>query len=237
MSTTDPSPSRTVLELLGLTAAIFLVSLVGGVAFVVPLIVLGYGIETTLVLVGSTVVGQGAMFGVGYLYSRYRSVSIPVSAPSLSNVGYAVLGVVVGIGLAIGLSALLSALGLLPGSVIGDTAAINPTYLLALAALSVVVVAPVEEFVFRGVVQGRLRQRFGSVAAIVGASLLFGSLHLGNYSGNPAAIVAGALMIAAIGTVFGALYELTDNLAVPVLAHAVYNVILLVSSYVAITAG
>jgi membrane protease YdiL (CAAX protease family) len=152
-------------------------------------------------------------------------------------VGYVVAGVVVAIGLAIGLSALLSALGLLPGSVIGDTAAMNPTYLLGLAALSVLVVAPVEEFVFRGVVQGRLRQRFGPVAAIVGASLLFGSLHLANYSGNPVAIVAGALMIAAIGTVFGTLYERTDNLAVPVLAHAVYNVILLVSSYVAITAG
>ena len=83
MSTNYPSSSRTVLELLGLTVAIFLVSLVAGVAFVVPLLVLGYGIETTLVLVGSTAVGQAAMFGVGYAYRRYRAVSIPVSLPSL----------------------------------------------------------------------------------------------------------------------------------------------------------
>jgi len=235
MSTATPSTSRTVLELLGLTVGIFVVSIAAGVAFVVPMIALGYGIETTLVLVGSTAVGQAAMFGLGYAYHRYRGVSVPVAWLSLSNVGYLVVGVVVAIGLAVGLSVLLATLDLLPGSVIGETAITNPTYLLGLAALSVVVVAPVEEYVFRGVIQGRLSQRFGPVASIVGASLLFGSLHLANYSGNPVSIVAGALMIAAIGTVFGTLYERTGNLAVPVLAHAIYNVILLVSSYLAVS--
>jgi len=235
MSTATPSTSRTVFELLGLTVGIFVVSIAAGVAFVVPMIALGYGIETTLVLVGSTAVGQAAMFGLGYAYRRYRGVSVPVAWLSLSNVGYLVVGVVVAIGLAVGLSVLLATLDLLPGSVIGETAITNPTYLLGLAALSVVVVAPVEEYVFRGVIQGRLSQRFGPVASIVGASLLFGSLHLANYSGNPVSIVAGALMIAAIGTVFGTLYERTGNLAVPVLAHAIYNVILLVSSYLAVS--
>jgi membrane protease YdiL (CAAX protease family) len=125
----------------------------------------------------------------------------------------------------------LTTLDLLPSSVIGETAAMDPTFLLGLAALSIVVVAPVEEFVFRGVVQGRLRDRFGRVPAIVGASLLFGSLHLANYSGNPVAIVAGALMIAVVGSVFGTLYELTGNLAVPVVVHAIYNTILFGLSY------
>ena len=112
-----------------------------------------------------------------------------------------------------------------------------PSLVVFVAALSVLVVAPVEEFVFRGVVQGRLRAAFGPVPAIVGASLLFGSLHLANYSGNPVSVVAGALMIAVVGSVFGTLYELSDNLAVPVLIHAIYNVILLVSSYLAMTAA
>ena len=237
MSTNYSSTPRTVFELLGLTVGIFLVSIVAGVAFVVPMIVLGYDIETTSVLLGATAVGQVAMFGLGYAYYRYRDVLVPVAVPSLSNVGYAAAGVVAAIALAVGLSALLVALDLLPGSVIGDTAATDPRYLLGLAVLSVLVVAPAEEFVFRGVIQGRLRQYVGPVPAIVGASLLFGSLHLANYSGNPVAVVAGALMIAAIGTVFGALYERTDNLAVPVLAHAVYNVVLLVTSYLAMTAA
>jgi membrane protease YdiL (CAAX protease family) len=222
---------------MALTVGIFVVAIVAGVVFIVPLVALGYGIETTFVLVGSTAVGQLAMFALGYGYRRYRSVSVPVAVPSLRQVGFVVGGVIAAVMLAIGLSLLLATLGLLPGSVIGDTATTNPTFLLGLAALSVLVVAPVEEFVFRGVVQGRLRAAFGPVPAIVGASLLFGSLHLANYSGNPVSVVAGALMIAAVGSVFGTLYELSDNLAVPVLIHAIYNVVLLVSSYLAMTAA
>jgi hypothetical protein len=235
MSTVRPTTSRTILELVALTGGFFVASLIAGVVFLVPLVVLGYDIQSTFVLVGATAVGQLAMFGLGYGYRRYRNVSIPITVPSLRQGGVVVGGVVAAILLAIGLSQLLSALGLLPGSVIGDTATTNPTFLLGLAALSVLIVAPVEEFVFRGIVQGRLRAQFGPVPAIIGASLLFGSLHLANYSGNPAAIIAGALLIAAVGSLFGSLYEYTGNLAVPVLVHAIYNVVLLVSSYLAIT--
>lgn len=236
MSTERPTAARTVLELVALTGGLFVASLLAGVVFLVPLVVLGYDIQSTVVLVGATAVGQLAMFGLGYGYRRYRGVAIPISVPSLRQGGYIAGGVVAAILLAIGLSQLLSVLGLLPGSVISDTATTNPVFLLGLAALSVLVVAPVEEFVFRGVVQGRLRAQFGPVPSIIGASLLFGSLHLANYSGNPVAIVAGALMIAAVGSLFGTLYEYTGNLAVPILVHAIYNVILLVSSYLAMTA-
>lgn len=41
-------------------------------------------------------------------------------------------------------------------------------------------------------------------------------------------------LLAIVGSVFGALYEYTDNLAVPIVAHATYNVVLLLISYLAI---
>ena len=229
------SGPRTVLELVGLTVLTFVIALLAGVVFIAPLVALGYDIESTPILVGATAAGQLCMFGVGYLYYRYRDLSVPVALPSLRELGYAAVGVVAAIAAAVVLSMLLTSLGLLPSSVIGETAAADPTYLLGLAALSIVVVAPVEEFVFRGVIQGRLRDRFGAVPGIAGASLLFGSLHLANYSGNPVAIVAGALMIAVVGSIFGALYERTGNLAVPVLVHATYNTILFGLSYVALS--
>jgi len=97
--------------------------------------------------------------------------------------------------------------------------------------LSIVLVAPAEEFLFRGVIQGRLRRSLGPVGAVVGSSLLFGSLHLGNYTGETAAVVAGAVLIACVGTVFGTLYERTQNLVVPIVAHGVYNTILMVLSF------
>lgn len=230
------SKSRTVIEVLGLTLAAFVVAIITGIVFIVPLVALGYDVQTTFVLVGATAASQVAMFALGYAYLRYRNLSVPIVTLTLSDVGYLVGGVLAALVAAVGLSILLAMLNLLPGSVIGETATTNPTYLLGLAALSVVIVAPVEEFVFRGVIQGRLRDQFGPVPAIVGASLLFGSMHLANYTGELAPIIAGALMIAVIGGIFGTIYERTENLVVPVLVHAIYNVFLLVSSYVATTA-
>lgn len=225
------SALRAILEVIGLTVLAFVVALVAGIAFIVPLLVLGYNIQATFVLVGSTGVSQLAMFGLGYGYLRYRGLSVPIAVPTKTALGYTLGGLVVALAAATGLSLLLATLGLLPGSVIGDTAAMNPTFLLGLAVLSVVIVAPVEEFLFRGVIQGRLRGRFGPFAAILGSSLLFGSMHLANYTGRLLPIVAGALMIAVVGAIFGALYEWTDNLVVPTIVHASYNVILLLVSY------
>ena len=232
-SSSRESGGRTVLEVVVLTALVFAVSLVAGVVFLVPLVVLGYDVGSTLVLVGATAAGQLGMLALGYAYYRYRDLTVSLRTPSAAALGYAAVGIVGALVVAVGVSLLLAALDLVPGSVIGDVAATDPTFLLGLAALSVVVVAPVEEFVFRGVIQRRLRDRFGPVPAIVGASLLFGSMHLANYTGRLAPIVAGAFLIAAVGAVFGTVYERTDNLAVPILAHAAYNVTLLLVSYVA----
>lgn len=117
----------------------------------------------------------------------------------------------------------MSELGLVPDSVVGGAVTGDRNILLGLAVLSLFVVAPIEEYLFRGVVQGRLRRSFGPAGAVAVASLLFGSLHLANYAGRPAAVLAGALLIAATGSVLGALYEYTGNFAVPVVAHGLYN--------------
>ncbi|WP_237718911.1 hypothetical protein [Halogranum rubrum] len=109
---------------------------------------LGYDIQSTPILVGATAASQLCMFGVGYLYYRFRDLTVPVALPSVRELGYVAGGVVVAITAAVVLSMLLTSFGLLPSSVIGDTAATNPTYLLGLAALSIVVVAPVEDFAF-----------------------------------------------------------------------------------------
>jgi membrane protease YdiL (CAAX protease family) len=225
---------RPVAELVGLTVVAFLVSLIAGVAFIVPMFVLGYGIETTVVLVGATAAGQVAFLVVGYAYSRLRDVSVAIAPPSGRQLLVALGGTVAALLVAIVLSVLLTVLDLLPQSVIGDIAARNPAFLLGLAALSVVLVAPAEEWLFRGVVQGRLRQRVGPVPAIAGSSLLFGSMHLANYAGALLPIVAGAALIVVVGCVFGALYEYTDNLAVPIVTHATYNVVLMLLAYLSI---
>jgi len=223
-----------VLELFGLTVLAFLVSLAAGVTFIVPMFVLGYDLAGTAVLLGATAAGQLAFLAVGYAYVRVRGVPVPVRRPDRDDLVAILGGTVLALVTATGLSVLLSMLDLVPDSVIGDVVETDPTFLLGLAALSVVLVAPAEELLFRGAIQGRLRQRVGPIPAVLGASLLFGSMHLSNYSGAFATVVAGALLITAVGSILGALYEYTDNLVVPVVTHAAYNVVLMLLAYLTI---
>lgn len=219
-------PGRALAVAVGLTVVGLLASLLGGVALAIPVFLLDFDIASPSVLVALTAAGQLGLLAVAYGYARYADIRVRLAMPDRRDLGYVVVGLLVALGLVVVLSVVLSALGLAPGSVIEDAAANDPTLLLGLAALSLLLVAPAEEFLFRGVVQGRLRRAFGPVAAIAAASLLFGSLHLANFTGALAPIVAGALLIALVGAVFGTLYELTDNLVVPIVAHAVYNVVL-----------
>jgi hypothetical protein len=230
----DRRPGRAVLASLGLTVLAFVLSIAGGLVLVVPILLFGLEFDSLPVLVALTAVGQVGFLLVGYVYARLASVRVRVSVPTRRDLGYVLAGTVGALALAVGLSTLLSVLGLAPGSVLEDAVTAQPTLLLALAALSLVLVAPAEEFLFRGVIQTRLRRAFGPVGAIAGASLLFGSLHLANYTGPVAPVVAGALLITSVGAVFGVLYERTGNLAVPVLTHGIYNLVLFVVGFLAL---
>ncbi|MBP1922667.1 membrane protease YdiL (CAAX protease family) [Halorubrum alkaliphilum] len=107
-------------------------------------------------------------------------------------------------------------------------------YYLAMIAVSLLVVGPVEELLFRGVVQGGLRRALDAAPAILLASVLFGLIHLPGIDGSTAEQWAYVGVVVGLGCVLGALYERTDNVLIPGLAHGVYNaaiyVVLLVNS-------
>lgn len=133
-----------------------------------------------------------------------------------------------------GLSVIVAVAGVAPGgSVFDDPIAQDPTVALGLAALSIILVAPAEELLFRGAIQGRLRRAFGPVGAIAGASLIFGSIHFINFTGSVVGAVVGAGIVTVGGAVFGVVYERTGNLVVPIIAHGAYNTILLFGTFLA----
>ncbi|MFB6166135.1 MAG: lysostaphin resistance A-like protein [Haloarculaceae archaeon] len=234
MATAAPRSGRgrAVAVAVGITALAFVVSLIGGVALAVPVLVLELDIQRPAIFLALTAAGQVGFLAVGYAYARRYGLTVPIRTPTARQLAIGLGGAVLAMVVATVLSVVVTVLGLLPSSVIGDAGTQDPIVYLGLAALSVVLVAPVEEFVFRGVVQGRLRQSFGPVGAVAGSSLLFGSMHLANYAGNPQSVVAGALLIACVGAVFGSLYERTGNLAVTIVTHATYNAVLLGIAYV-----
>ncbi|MFC7098940.1 CPBP family intramembrane glutamic endopeptidase [Halobaculum marinum] len=215
----------------GLTLAAFVASLVTGIVFAVPALLAGVDVTSPLAFLALLVAGQVGMVAVGAAYVWRTGFVVPVAVPDRRQIRETVVATVAALVAAVALIALVSAAGLAPGSVLEGAVTAEPRLLLGLAALSVVLVAPIEEFLFRGVIQGRLRLAFGPVGAVAGASLLFGSLHLANYTGAVGSVVVGALLIAVVGAVFGALYERTGNLVAPIVAHGVYNAVLFLGSY------
>lgn len=121
---------------------------------------------------------------------------------------------------------LMAAAGVGPGQNEVISPGHPPIYFLAMVPLSVLVVGPAEELLFRGVVQGLLRRAWSAAWAIAIASLLFGLVHYPAVSGTVVDRLAYVALAAVLGSLLGVLYERTGNLAVPAFAHGGYNAVL-----------
>lgn len=224
---------RPIFEVFGVTLLALIVSLSVSVVFIIFLLFLGYDLTTTFAIGGAAVFGQVGFLIVAYFYIHRRKISVPLKTPSKSDLSYIGGGTVVALLTAVALSQILLYFDLMPNSVIEEMAESSPIILIILAVLSVVLIAPAEELLFRGAIQGKLREHFRPIPAIAGASILFGSLHLLNYGGDILSIILTTSIIVVIGGIIGALYEKTGNLTVPILVHGIYNFVLLISSYYA----
>jgi len=96
---------------------------------------------------------------------------------------------------------------------------------LILVLLVVVVLAPIfEELFFRGLFYPALRRRLGPTSAIILNGAIFGILHF-----QPLFMISLVL----VGIVLAYLYEKTDSLAAPMIAHALYNLVVIIVSLLA----
>lgn len=174
---------------------------------------------------------QGTAFplvAAGYLFIRGRSLAyVRARVPTLSDLGWAVLGFLGVSVLAAALVALVVALGLPTAERTNRELLLsNPDVLLALIPLSILLIGPGEELLFRGVIQTTLREAFSAPVAIVLASLAFAPAHIISLQGGPAALLVSVSVLFVPSLVFGAIYEHTDNLTVPALAHGLYDAVL-----------
>ena len=92
-----------------------------------------------------------------------------------------------------------------------------------LIPLSFLLIGPGEELLFRGVVQGRLRESFGPVGAVVLASAGFAPAHILALTGSVVQLAVSIAVLFVPALVFGAVYERTKNLTVPILIHGAYD--------------
>ncbi|WP_058366272.1 CPBP family intramembrane glutamic endopeptidase [Haloparvum sedimenti] len=176
--------------------------------------------------------GPGIPFSVGFAWPNLRDGAAAVGAYLAAFVGGPMIAGTIA--------------GLLAQSIdaeTGQNSAVeigleNPELLLLMIPASILLVGPGEELLFRGVVQGRLREVFGPVASVVLAGTVFAGLHWFALSGgDPAGNLLSLGVLLVPSYVFGASYEYTGNILVPSLAHGLYNATLFTLLYVLIVSG
>jgi len=160
--------------------------------------------------------------GYGRLVDTKRLIRAVV--PSRRGIGLIVGGTVVLLGGQYLINRLLEAVDLSPGANQAVLAGVgDPFYFLVMVVVSLLFVGPAEELLFRGAVQGRLRESWGRWPAIITATVLFGLIHIPGVTGGLGAQLSYALLAGVLGIVLGYLYEYTDNIVVPAVTHGCYN--------------
>jgi len=214
-----------------------------GVVLVIALALLltgvGFDPSPLTLLVVSLVSIQGFAFGgvaLVYLRLRGRSIgSVGLRTPSVRELLIAVGGYAAAFVAAITGAIIISVTGAPAGeNQVAEFASADPSVLLWLVPASFLLIGPGEELLFRGIVQGRLRETFDPVPGVVLASALFAAIHYVALTGGAGGRLVTVSILFFPALVFGAVYELTDNLVVPALVHGAYNATLFALAYLAI---
>jgi uncharacterized protein len=227
---------------LGVAAVVVIAA--GLAAVVIPLAafvfmsVLGVQPSPTLIIALSIVLTQGVAFGgVALLYLRLRRgrVRVPLRWPTARDLQWMVGGSALALGALVVGGIVISLLGIEVGAhQVQDLGMADPEIFALLIPLSFLLIGPGEELLFRGVIQGRLRQAFGPVSAVTIAAVIFAAVHITALTGPTHARIAGVALLLLPSLVFGLSYERTRNIAVPAVIHGTYNATLLaVSTYAA----
>jgi len=242
----EESTLRTIAGAVGLGLLGFgLLVVIGGIVAAVGV---AGGLSFGVAFVLGTVIGQLLGFmGLSLLYLGRRGLDwdrvkryLGIRRPTLKEVGLifgAWIVMLVGMGIVGGIGqVLLDALGTgsdtTPEQESTQIFADNPGLLPLGIVMMLLVVGPCEEILFRGVIQGRLRERFSAFPAIGFTAVFFASIHVFGFIGSAQAVVLGISVLVVGGLAFGAVYEYTQNLVVVSLLHGFHNSMILVFIYI-----
>ncbi|MFO8113750.1 MAG: lysostaphin resistance A-like protein [Halorubrum sp.] len=216
----------------------------GGVVLGINIVAGGLPLAANLVL--TLVLGQYVAFGgLAIAYLTWRGLDragtvayLGVRRPSLKEIGLIVGGWALILVAIIVVSFVVQLLGTETASnQSAELAMQNPAIIPLLIAASFLVIGPSEEILYRGVVQGRLRESLSPVPAILIASAIFAAVHVIALTGGASARFTTIAILFLPSIVFGAVYEYTENLVVPALLHGLHNAVIFTILYVSIAYG
>ena len=172
--------------------------------------------------------------GVGYLLVTDRVGLVPVRWPTRRDLKWFAVGLAGLLGLYAVATALFGALGISGAeSAIVEQGADQPVYFLFLVPVTILLVGPTEELVFRGILQGLFREAYGTPVAVAAASAVFAAVHISSYSGE--GLFATLAVVLLLGGVLGVVYEKSGNLVVPAAIHGLFNTVQFVAAYATAT--
>jgi len=223
--------SKLIFESAGITVlAIIAAVFISTISFIF-LLSLGYDLDHALGHLFGILSTQMGILIVAFYYIRSRNIEVSVKQPGNIEGKYAFIGIGASLLVAGILAITLPILNLRPESGIQELASASPLLLPLVVILSFVLIAPVEEYFFRGAIQGRLRKYFGEKTSITISSLLFGMIHIVNYAGEWSPVLGTIILTTTIGGILGIQYERTNNILVPIFTHGCYNTFIIIASY------
>lgn len=177
---------------------------------------------------------------VGYLrFSDKERTFVDLETPVLRDVGYILAGTIGLFVVLTTISVVFQQLGV-PSAPSGIEERVRETgqtgALLVLAPLSILVIGPCEELVYRNIIQKRLYDLFPRLQSIFLASVIFAAVHLLQYlNADPLQTLSSLFVVFVLALVLGFLYERTDTLVVPAVVHGLFNAIQFLLLYAEIT--
>jgi len=107
----------------------------------------------------------------------------------------------------------------------------NPVYILYFIPVMLLLVGPIEEFLFRGILQGVIRDFYDVNTGLIVASLGFGLIHIPAAGGLSKEAFIYVITTFLLGLILGYIYEKRKSILIPSIIHGVYNSILLIGYY------
>ncbi len=210
--------------------AIGLLAFVLGQLIVVSAVVL-VGIDVPLIVLLPVLFvfeyGGYAVAAAGFLYVTRRGWQyLDLAWPTPREVGFVLGGLVGSVALWAIASVTIAELGLPAGEHIlfdpGETG--DPRLLVTIILLMLFVNGPLEELLYRNVIQKYVNERFSTATAIGVGSVVFALAHIPAYATGPLpALVVTLVLLFVISCFWGAIYAHTRSLFVVAAIHGLYN--------------
>ncbi|WP_049897319.1 CPBP family intramembrane glutamic endopeptidase [Halorubrum distributum] len=246
MPESPSTPTTTIPERLGdktgiartgaFLAVVVLVTIAANLAAILAVVAtIGRDAGGTITFITGTIGTELSFLLIGMAYLRVRSnFHLPLQIPGRTAVPYLLGGLLASfvtafLSLAV-TDAIIPAVELSPGYMeYSNLGGLTGFGLIFAVVLSLTVIGPVEEFFFRGVIQGRLQVALGPRSAIGVASMIFALFHVYPVALlSPPGIVIAHMVVyyTFMGMIFGWVYRRTNTLIGPAFVHGTFNAVI-----------